>query len=175
MQFDLRDVDFGTLDAPEGYRLHAWRPSLLTEHANVKYKSFRNEMDANVFPCLGDPEGCHRLMREITRRAGFVPQATWLLTHQDSESGTSQPVATVQGISDNPSIGLIQNIGVAQEYRGLGLGSLIVKKSLEGFQSFGAKIVTLEVTTKNEGAIRLYQRLGFTIQKTVFKSVNVTS
>ena len=175
MQFDLRDVDFGSLEAPAGYRLHAWRPSILAEHAKVKYESFRNEMDANVFPCLGDPEGCHRLMREISRRAGFVPEATWLLTHQASADSTMEPIATVQGISDNPSIGLIQNIGVVQEYRGLGLGSLIVRKSLEGFQSFGAKIVTLEVTTQNEAAIRLYQRLGFTIQKTVYKSINVTA
>ena len=34
----------------------------LPVHAEVKYKSFREELDSNVFPCLGDREGCRRLM-----------------------------------------------------------------------------------------------------------------
>lgn len=175
MQFDLRGVSFADLSAPDGFSLVPWRRSILTQHAEAKFNSFCEEMDANVFPCLGNAAGCEKLMREITRRKGFVPEATWLLTHEDQVSHHIEMVGTVQGIRNNPSIGLIQNIGIVSGFRGLGLGSLIVRKSLAGFQEVGAKVVTLEVTTKNTDAIRLYQRLGFEIQKTVYKSIDVES
>ena len=48
-----------------------------------------------------------------------------------------------------------------------------MRKSLAGFQSAGAKVVSLEVTTQNESAIRLYERIGFTTQKIVYKTVEV--
>ena len=80
---------------------------------------------------------------------------------------------TVQGIMDGPDLGLIQNIGIVKSYRGLGLGSLILMKSLEGFQTAGAKVVSLEVTVQNDSAIRLYERLGFKTQQILYKSVEV--
>lgn len=173
MQFDLRGVDFGPLLPPENFSLVPWRSSLLSAHAKAKFLSFRDEMDANVFSCFGNEGGCQRLMRDISRQSGFVPESTWLLTFLDPQTGASEVVGTVQGISNTQTIGLIQNIGVVKKFRGKGLGSLIVRRSLQGFQSYGARLVTLEVTAKNTGAIRLYERLGFQIQKTVYKSVNV--
>ena len=55
-----------------------WEASLLEEFAEAKYLSFRTEIDSNVFPCLGELGGCRRLMSEIARKPGFLPQATWL-------------------------------------------------------------------------------------------------
>lgn len=175
MQFDLRDVSLAEPSLDSCFELHPWQASLLNAHAKAKYNSFRDELDANVFNCLGNEEGCRKLMREISRRKGFVPEATWLLTHRESPDAPQTPIATVQGIRNNPTIGLIQNIGVVEEFRGRGLGSVIVRKSLAGFKSVGAKLVTLEVTVKNTGAIRLYERLGFRITKTVYKSVELES
>ena len=51
----------------------------LDHHAEVKYRSFLGEIDAYVFPCLGDRYGCRRLMCEIRRKPGFLPGATWLI------------------------------------------------------------------------------------------------
>ncbi len=68
----------------KGYRLvvMAWDDSLLEPHAETKYHSFRSEIDANVFPCLGDWAGCHRLMNEIRGKQGFLPGATWLVAYE---------------------------------------------------------------------------------------------
>ncbi|MDB2685664.1 GNAT family N-acetyltransferase [Mariniblastus sp.] len=173
MQFDLRDHRFEDISAPIDFRLLEWRRGLLHSHAEVKFRSFRDELDSNVFPSLGDADGCLKLMRDISRSSNFVPEATWLLVHADPSREISVNCATVQGIMDGPDLGLIQNIGVAKSYRGQGLGSLIVRKSLAGFQSVGAKVVSLEVTTQNEGAIRLYERIGFKTQKIVYKTVEV--
>jgi ribosomal protein S18 acetylase RimI-like enzyme len=177
MQFDLRDRQISNLSPPQSYRLLDWKPTLLEAHANAKYLSFRNELDANVFPCLGNENGCLRLMNEITRRDNFVPEATWLLVcdHQASSDKTLKlkNCGTVQGVMDGPDVGLIQNIGIVSEFRSQGLGSLIVRNALAGFQRAGAKVASLEVTSQNINAIRLYQRLGFTIRKTVYKTVEI--
>ena len=173
MQFDLRNARFSETILPEGYELLPWRPELLNAHAEAKYRSFRNELDANVFPCLGAADGCLRLMKEISNRQGFVPQSTWLATHRETNTGRLEYCGTVQGLREKLDVGASQNIGVVRDHRGMGVGSAIVRNSLKGFQASGIKIVTLEVTEKNTGALRLYQRLGFEVVSTVFKSVEV--
>ena len=46
-------------------------------------------------------------------------------------------------------------------------------KSLEGFQRAGLRRAFLEVTTQNDGAVQLYERLGFRTVKTVYKAVEM--
>jgi len=62
-------------------------------------------------------------------------------------------------------------VGIVPEYRGRGLGSILLAKALHGFRQAGALRAHLEVTSQNEGAIRLYRRLGFTKARTVYKVV----
>lgn len=176
MQIDLQE--FGTFpdrELPLGYALHAWSESLVEAHATAKFFSFQNEIDCNVFPCLGDADGCERLMNEISSRSGFVPEATWLLTWTEPETGRTQSIGTVQGIREQKDVGSIQNIGIVDQFRGKGLGTAIVLKSLNGFAEVGVRFVTLEVTANNSRAHRLYERLGFKILKVVFKSAEVPS
>ena len=173
MQIDLRDQPMLNPTVPLHFRLHSWQSRLLFAHADAKFRSFRNELDANVFPCLADAEGCKRLMTEISNRQGFVPEATWLVTHVCPETAKRENCATVQGIRDQFDVGAIQNIGVIQQHRSKGIGSLIVNRCLQGFREVGINFVVLEVTAQNTGAIRLYERLGFKIQKTVFKVVEL--
>src|SRR6188508_1947296 len=96
MEIDLRGCRFDLAPLPPGYRLLAWREDRLGEHAEAKYQSFREEIDADVFTCLGELAGCYRLMEEISQREGFLPEATWLVGH----FGNGQMVAcgTIQGI-----------------------------------------------------------------------------
>src|SRR6266446_7335596 len=116
----------------------SWEESLVDQHAEVKYLSFRGEIDACVFPCLGDRYGCQRLMREIRRKPGFLPAATWLI------AGPQGYLGTVQGVMDRGPIGAIQNLGVVPAYRGLGLGRALVHQALEGFYQVGLRRAYLE-------------------------------
>ena len=155
-----------------GYHFISWHNSLLDVHADTKWQSFRLEIDANVFPCLGDREGCRRLMAEISRRDGFLPAATWLIQHSYNGS-PAEYVGTIQGLIDRSGVGAIQNIGVTPEHRGAGLGSWLVQQALQGFCDAGLTRAYLEVTAQNVGAIRLYERLGFRKVKTVYKTAEV--
>jgi RimJ/RimL family protein N-acetyltransferase len=173
MEIDLVGRDFSWGRTPPGYRLFPWEESLLAAHAEAKYRSFRDEIDANVFPCLGEHAGCHRLMTEIAQKSGFVPEATWLATCFDRDTRTSEHCGTIQGICDRTGMGAIQNLGIVPGHRDQGLGTCLMLKALAGFRQVGIERVHLEVTAENEGAIRLYRRLGFSTVKTVFKVAEV--
>ena len=158
---------------PDGYHFWQWEESLLDAFAEAKYLSFRDEIDANVFPCLGEMDGCRRLMAEISQKPGFLPEATWLAVHQPGERARPEYCGTVQGIRSRNGMGSIQNLGITPPHRDCGLGTCLLFQALEGFRRAGLKRVFLEVTAQNEGAIRLYRRLGFTTVKTVFKTVEM--
>jgi GNAT superfamily N-acetyltransferase len=165
MEIDLDGVP-PPMALPAPFRWVAWDEALLDHHAEVKFRSFRTEIDAQVFPCLGDRFGCQRLMREIRRKPGFLAGATWLVAGSDGYCGT------IQGVMDRGPIGAIQNVGVVPVYRGLGLGRALVRQALEGFYRAGLRRAYLEVTAENSGAVRLYRAVGFRRAKTLYKAVD---
>jgi len=167
MEIDLDGLACrGAPGLPAPFRWAAWDESLIDRHAEVKYLSFRDEIDACVFPCLGDRHGCQRLMREIRRKPGFLPSATWLI------GGPEGYVGTVQGVTDRGPIGAVQNLGVVPSHRGLGLGAALVNRVLDGFHAAGLRRAYLEVTAENSGAVRLYRSAGFRRAKTLYKAVD---
>ena len=173
MEIDLGEIAFRPCPLPNGYELVAWDRRLLESHAEAKFRSFCYEIDANVFPCLGDRDGCLRLMNEITRRDTFVGPATWLLRYGGAAARDLESCGTIQGIRDRAGVGAVQNLGVTPAHRGRGLGTILLFQALVGFQAVGLPRAFLEVTAQNVGALRLYQRLGFRIVKTVYKSAEV--
>ncbi|MFO0941866.1 MAG: GNAT family N-acetyltransferase [Pirellulales bacterium] len=158
---------------PRGFQLVPWSPRLVLDHADVKFESFREEIDSHVFPCLGDLDGCRNLMHEIAGRKDFIPAATWLLSRDTEFNNVIRPVGTIQGLRASQREGAIQNIGVHPDFRGLGLGTSLIDAALKGFQLVGCKAVYLEVTVQNTAAIRLYERLGFRRVETLFKIADV--
>ena len=158
---------------PDGYRLLPWDVALLEPHAQTKYLSFRDELDSNVFPCLGELAGCLRLMGEISSKPGFLPEATWLAARRLSDDGRLEYCGTIQGIRARDGYGSIQNLGIVPAHRDRGLGTALLFRALTGFRQAGLRRVSLEVTAENDGAVRLYQRHGFVPAKTVFKAAEV--
>jgi ribosomal protein S18 acetylase RimI-like enzyme len=171
MEIDLRGQRFVPLYVPPGYRLVPWQPDQLAAHAEAKFQSFRHEVDAGVFSCLSELTGCYRLMDEISHKDGFLPSATWLAVY--AASGRVEYCGTIQGIRATHKYGAIQNVGITPAHRGQGLGTALISASLAGFQQAGLTRAYLEVTAQNEGAVRLYKRLGFRRTKTLFKAVEL--
>jgi ribosomal protein S18 acetylase RimI-like enzyme len=166
MELDLRHPR-PAAELPPGYYWLPWSESLLEVHAEVKYLAFRGEMDALVFPSLADRPGCRELMNAIRDRVGFCPAATWLVAGRDG------CVGTVQGIVDEQGHGGIQNLGVMAAYRGKGIGRALLLKALVGFVAAGLRRAFLEVTARNESAVRMYRQLGFRCYKTVYRAVSL--
>jgi GNAT superfamily N-acetyltransferase len=162
------EVDLAGLPLPAwaaGFRPLAWRADLLEAHADVLCQCFHGEVDAIVFPSLGNREGCLNLMAEIARRRAFIPEATWLLVGPDG------PCGTVQALRERGVVGAIQNVGILPAWRGKGLGEAMLLQALQGMYQSGLGRAILEVTAHNETATRLYRRLGFRRTRVVYKAV----
>eukprot|EP00252_Welwitschia_mirabilis_P021472 TRINITY_DN5519_c0_g1_i4.p1 TRINITY_DN5519_c0_g1~~TRINITY_DN5519_c0_g1_i4.p1 ORF type:complete len:168 (+),score=18.22 TRINITY_DN5519_c0_g1_i4:207-710(+) len=62
----------------------------------------------------------------------------------------------------------IMTLGVLAPYRGLGIGSKLLKHCLDlGFQDPSIVEIYLHVQTNNEEAISFYQKFGFEIKETI--------
>ena len=174
MEIPLQLAPFHAPRLPDHYQLIRWDLTLIPHHADAKYRSFCSEIDSNVFPCLGDPSGCHRLMEDIAKKSGFLPEATWLVIYRDPDDGSIEACGTVQGIGDpSNGCGNIQNLGVTPEHRGSGIGSFLLTKALDGFRRHRLERASLEGTAQNIDAVKLYHRFGFRRVKTVYKAVEV--
>ena len=57
MELDVSRWQRPPIELPIDYRLVAWDSALVPAHAEVKYLSFRDEIDAQVFPCFNEREG----------------------------------------------------------------------------------------------------------------------
>jgi ribosomal protein S18 acetylase RimI-like enzyme len=152
----------------EGFSWVPWHDGLLETHAEVKAQCFAEEVDSLVFRSLSCLDGCLSLMREIRRKPGFLPDATWLIV----QGGIY--CATVQGIRERSGLGAIQNLGVTPAFRSRGLGRALLLKALYGFWRAGLGRAHLEVTAQNEAAVRLYRRVGFRCRKTLYRAVDTT-
>lgn len=173
MEMDLDIRVSRQMPVPDGYDLLPWNRSLLDLHAKAKYLSFSGEIDVHVFPCFRELDGCRRLMRDISSKAGFLPEATWLAVCRENSGDGDEYCGTIQGIRQNGGFGSIQNLGIVAGHRDFGLGTSLLFKALDGFRQAGLEKASLEVTAENEAAIRLYHRHGFTIVKTVYKAVEM--
>jgi len=170
LNFDQSRLQVSSI--PPGFEMIPFSSDLIGEHASAKHESFKNEMDVNLFPCLGRRDGCLRLMREITSRANFVPEATWLCRYREPVSNLPLAIGTIQGLEID-GWGSIQNIGISPTHRGHGLGSLLIEHAARGFKSVGLRRMHLEVTTDNTAAIRLYERIGFKRAEVIYKATEV--
>ena len=72
MEIDI-DGAVAISSLPSGFVWVPWDDCLMEQHAEVKYRSFIGEVDAYVFPCLGDRYGCRRLMARVGESPASFP------------------------------------------------------------------------------------------------------
>lgn len=170
MEIDLAKTPIVPAVLPDGYHWGEWDEADIERHALVKHRSFRDEVDSEVFPSLGEYFGCLRLMHEISQQDSFLGPATWLIVDHTG-SRLPEDCGTIQGLGTTAQVGSIQNVGVVPEHRGLGLGRALMLKSLEGFALAGRRRVILEVTANNRPAVELYRSIGFQTVRTMYRTV----
>jgi len=61
---------------------------------------------------------------------------------------------------------IVESLAVDPEFRGLGVGTALMHAAEARARALGKRTMSLGVITENAGAIRLYQRLGYTTTRT---------
>ncbi|MGP8243707.1 MAG: GNAT family N-acetyltransferase [Bryobacteraceae bacterium] len=64
-----------------------------------------------------------------------------------------------------PETGHLTQICVLPEFRGAGIGRALIRRSLTRLAELGCRSTSLTVTAANQGAVALYQRIGFRIAR----------
>ncbi len=174
MAFDFSLAPLPPLEIPTGFRFVPWHPDLLKTHADVKYRSFRDDLDGKLFPTFRNYDRCVRLMDAIAWSSSFLPAATLLIATKPTQPNSCGPieyVANIQGMKHSDDVGAIQNVAVLPEFRSRKLGRAVLLGSLYGFRKSGMKTVTLEVTGDNFHAVNLYENIGFKTYRTYFREI----
>ena len=72
-----------------------------------------------------------------------------------------QPVGTVAALRDAPAVFELAKMAVAPSHRGRGIAAALGHAAIAFARDSGASMMFLETNSRLDGAIRLYQRLGF--------------
>lgn len=94
------------------------------------------------------------------------PQLSFLAFHRGKCVGT---VVCKMGEHRNTFRGYIAMLVVIKPYRGRGIATELVTRSIRVMMESGCEEVTLEAEVTNKGALALYGRLGFVRAKRLFR------
>ena len=95
----------------------------------------------------------------LARQSSSGDRRTWLIA-----IAGDVPIGVVQGRRRPPSDLLVFSMWVDPRYRRWGVGSALIDAVMGWARSSGGRRVVLWVFAANEGAIRFYQHLGFTLE-----------
>ena len=109
------------------------------------------EIDAEA---LGEPWSSDQWLVDLPEK--------WL--HSRLATVDGRPIAFV--VTSRKAHGLhVHRIAVAPDWRGRGIGSALLRAVAESARATGSARVTLKVGRSNARALRLYQALGFTLER----------
>ncbi len=136
-----------------------WTPAYLNQAAEVIYDSYRNSVDYALCYDYQSLRGCLRFLNNLIHSPGCGQFSTaGSLLAVDSE-GHVLGVLLTSVIS--PQTGMIPQVSVKRSAQGKGLGSSLLNAYFQKASELGLQRVALSVSDANQGAFRLYRRLGF--------------
>lgn len=96
----------------------------------------------------------------------------FFLVYDDGERVQGYLAATIR---DQDQKAVILKVAVHPEARGRGIASSLVQGALDAFHQRGIKNVELDVKIISAGAVHLYEKFGFRIQRMVTVDLDDTS
>jgi ribosomal protein S18 acetylase RimI-like enzyme len=146
---------------PEGLYLVPWTPMDYQPAGELIYASYLGHSDALINDQYRSLHGSLRFLHNIVRFPGcgiFEPNFSWLL--RECKGGAMVGMALCSRVA--PEVAHITQLCVAKEYRGTGLGRMLLAQAAERLRRGGFEAISLTVTEANVPAVKLYERFGFT-------------
>ncbi len=78
-----------------------------------------------------------------------------------AHTGKVAPDGILKLLTEEGKTGWISNVFVSDGARGKGIGTALLNAAIDACRADGKRFVSLTVADKNEGAQRLYKKLGF--------------
>ncbi|CAL5325503.1 unnamed protein product [Camellia sinensis] len=137
------------------------------EGSEIEYLSYGGEHHLPLIMRLVDEELSEPYSIFTYRYFVYLwPQLSFLAFHRGKCVGT---VVCKMGEHRNTFRGYIAMLVVLKPYRGRGIATELVTRSIKVMMESGCEEVTLEAEVTNKGALALYGRLGFIRAKRLFR------
>ncbi len=157
LRFDLRQMR-GVVQAPTSLALEPWRQTHLGEAAVMLQQAYAGGVDAEVHEQYRTVDGCQGILDDVLNQGScgmFVPEASAMAR----DRGRGMGFDLVTEIS--PQQGHLTHIVVVPEYQRRGVGRGLLEYSLQRLTERRFETLSLIVSRSNEGALGLYQAMGF--------------
>lgn len=145
---------------PPPARFEAWSDEYTAQAAQLIADGYVGHVDSEINDQYRSVGGARRFLHNIVQYPGcgsfFQPAS---LAAFDPSTGLMTGVCLTSLIAFDT--GHITQVCVHPEYRGIGLGHEIMRRSLQALHQAGCRHASLTVTSSNEGARALYRRIGF--------------
>jgi ribosomal protein S18 acetylase RimI-like enzyme len=145
---------------PPRCHLRPWDESDFTPAGRLISAAYANHLDSHINEQYRTVGGSLRFLHNIVRFPGcgiFDPKSSWVI----DRPGGDELVGLLLCSTVREDVGHVTQICVASEYRGRGLGKLLIEKSAISLRNRGFHALTLTVTEQNTNAVALYRATGF--------------
>src|SRR5271170_673797 len=150
---------------PAGMEIRTWRDEDFTPAGRLIAACYEGHIDSHINDQYRSTAGSLRFLHNVVRFPGcgtFDPNASKVIV----KTSTKELVALVLCSRVRNDTAHITQICVAKEYRGLGLGTMLLKTAAAELRKRRYSTLTLTVTEGNTEAVSLYQTQNFAIKHT---------
>lgn len=145
---------------PPELELRRWIETDFWAAARLIAVSYAGHLDSHINEQYRTSAGSQRFLHNIVRFPGcgyFDAESSRALVRR----GTQDLAGILLCSRVRENIGHVTQICVAPEYRGMGLGRLLMQDCARNLAQRAFSMLTLTVTTSNLNAVALYEQLGF--------------
>jgi ribosomal protein S18 acetylase RimI-like enzyme len=165
MRIDLRQARLPESRLRRAVTIDRWTDFHQEAAAQLIATAYQGHVDSRINDQYRTISGARRFLHNIVQYPGcgaFFRPASFLAV--DSPQGAMCGVSLASLVSQD--CGHITQICVSPEAKGSGVGYALLRQSLLALRDMGCRAATLTVTAENEGAVALYERVGFrTVRK----------
>ncbi len=160
--FLRRDLErgAGTFECGGTFEFEPWNLSHLSQAARLMHQAHEGKVDSEMNELYRTKEGCRTLLENILYQQGCgnpVPLSSYV--------ARKPPARTILGFIVATEISRghahLAQIAVGPSDQGLGLGKLLLARSVDALADAGFLTVSLMVSESNQRAVSLYESLGF--------------
>lgn len=162
-QFMLLDLEPAGSLAPRALaeaELRPWHERYFDDAGALITRAYRGHVDTEINDQYRTLAGATRFLKNIIHYPGcgtFNPAGSLLAFHRR----TGLPCGLILTSVVHREVGHVTQVCVAPEFHGAGIGYELMRRSTEAFRAAGFAGVSLTVTSANQRAVRLYERMGF--------------
>jgi ribosomal protein S18 acetylase RimI-like enzyme len=146
---------------PPELELSLWTNEDYQSAGELIYSCYVGHSDALINDQYRSLHGSLRFLHNIVRFPGcglFEASFSWTLHERQSGALVGMLLCSRVGAR----VGHVTQLCIAQQYRGRGLGRILLEQSAASLRAANFEAITLTVTESNENAVKLYENFGFT-------------